>query len=354
MEVGKPQPNQDEEPEIQVDKENEIKSTPKNEDPVVIYNQNIQITERKTKTPPSNDIFSNNEPILTIKQKTSDQLLPLEPPIDGKLILSNPSNRSAKEDCEDKSLKGQEESKAEPEKSENAIINQVDEKADFTLGDYAKMTVEEELKYDKRSFWQYFKDIMFSTHIILVAFVAKANRLPVFIRITQLLFFISFQFALNAMFYTDDFISQKNDLPKLSNNFAYTIKYQLSKSIWSLLIGTLVPLIVLKLTLYTPKAIYERYNQGLLSLQKEIAMEAYIQYVKSMWWRYIIFIVCVSIIHLFSWYFVTVFCGVYIKSSINWFYGGIITLFIKFFVSQPLMATIKTIVRIFVHIYPTK
>lgn len=353
VEVGKPHPND-------VDPSNPIQNQPEKEknissqeDPVAIYDQNIQIKNRESKAPLTNDVFLDNNQI-TVKQKTSDVLIPLDPPSDGKLILSNPSNRSGKDDNEEKSLKSQEQSKNEPEKSENGLISQLEEKADFTLGDYAKMTVQEELKYDKRSFWQYYKDIMFSTHIILVAFFTKANKLPVFIRLTQLLFFISFQFALNAMFYTDDFISQKNDLPKVLNNFEYTIKYQISKSIWSLLIGTLVPLIVLKLTLYTPKTVYEKYNLGLLSLDKEISIQAYIQYVKSMWWRYTIFIVCVSLIHLFSWYFVTVFCGVYIKSSINWFYGGIITLFIKFFVSQPLMAIIKTIFRIFVHIYPTK
>ena len=63
--------------------------------------------------------------------------------------------------------------------------------------------------------------------------------------------------------------------------------------------------------------------------------------------RYFIALIFALILHLTSWYYVTVFCSVYIRSSINWFYGGLITLFTKFCITAPILPMIKLSARYF-------
>ena len=215
---------------------------------------------------------------------------------------------------------------------------------EFTLHDLNKLTVLQALEHDKRSFCQYFWDHMKMSHLVINIFVKK-NSVPIIIRIVSLLFFISFQFALNAIFFTDSYIAQKNDFSYLkSTGFSFTIQYQLGKSIWSVLIGS-IPIIIFKPILKVPAKYYEDYNKDILNNDIPKALEAYNNYLTKMWLRYVAYIIIAILFHLISWYFVTVFCGVYISSSMNWFYGGIITMIIKFIISTPIMSLTRTTIR---------
>lgn len=215
------------------------------------------------------------------------------------------------------------------------------------------MTVIQSIYYDKRSFLQYYWDRLKFTHLIISAFFVKRNSIPMTVRIIALVFFISFQFALNAIFFSDSYISERNNLTEIDNNFAYTLAYQLGKSIWSLIIGS-IPIFIMKPLLIIPKSIYKEYNLGLLEYDQEKADQAISTLYKKMMWRYALYTIIAILIHFWAWYYVTCFCGVYIKSSINWLYGGIITLVIKFLISQPILPLIRTIIRAITHRYSNK
>jgi hypothetical protein len=43
------------------------------------------------------------------------------------------------------------------------------------------------------------------------------------------------------------------------------------------------------------------------------------------------YIIICTIINLFCWYYVIIFCGVYIKSSAGWLYGVALSLLIEWF-----------------------
>ncbi len=103
----------------------------------------------------------------------------------------------------------------------------------------------------------------------------------------------------------------------------FTLQRQLSKSIWSAIIGT-IPLFILRLIGKPSYLIYKEYNK--MIIKNKGAIEANFMN-KKMRFRNIIVIVLSSIICSFSWYYVTVFCSVYPNSSLSWIYGGIITIF---------------------------
>ena len=226
-------------------------------------------------------------------------------------------------------------------------------KYDFTIKDLNQMTVKQALKYDNRKFLVYYWDRVRFSHYIIHALFVDRNEIPVTMRLISLLFFISFQFALNAVFYSDDYISEKNDLNSSLNDVEYVIVYQLSKSIWSAIISS-IPILILNPLLSVPQDVYRDYNEGLLDRDPQSANIHCKNFYKSMLWRYTVYIILVLIFHLLSWYYVTAFCGVYIKSSINWFIGGIISLLIQFIISQPLLPLIRTTIRALAKKYQNK
>jgi hypothetical protein len=85
-------------------------------------------------------------------------------------------------------------------------VDAAETQGDFTNRDYQLMTVDESLLYDKRTFLEYYFKVLIRTHLIIRAFYYKSIIVPQFIRIIAFFLSVSLYFALNAIFYTDDFI----------------------------------------------------------------------------------------------------------------------------------------------------
>lgn len=75
---------------------------------------------------------------------------------------------------------------------------------------------------------------------------------------------------------------------------------------------------------------------------------------KLMRWRYVSYVIAVSIIHMISWFFVMSFCTVYINSNKEWLYGCLISVIIDFFIVCPLFSIIKGLIRWLAKTFPNK
>jgi hypothetical protein len=90
-----------------------------------------------------------------------------------------------------------------------------------TLLDYAELDPSDSLIYDKRNTKMFLKDKLILDHPILSLIWNKSIKEPLFLRILQLEFSFSLQFAINAMLYTDGYIDMRqedSDSVCLSNN----------------------------------------------------------------------------------------------------------------------------------------
>jgi hypothetical protein len=121
----------------------------------------------------------------------------------------------------------------------------------------------------------------------------------------------------------------------------FTLQKQISKSIWSAIIGT-IPFVILKFMSRPSYSIYKEYNKMIIE-NNGVIEENFID--KKMRLRYIIVITLSSIISLLSWYYVTVFCSVYPNSSMNWIYGGFVTIFLNWIIIKPSICLIVSIFR---------
>jgi hypothetical protein len=90
--------------------------------------------------------------------------------------------------------------------------------SEFTDKDYKLMTVDQSLQNDKRGFLQYYFKHLVESHLILSAFYYKTILTPQYVRIVHLFLSISLYFALNAIFYTDDFIQSRSQRKSSSVN----------------------------------------------------------------------------------------------------------------------------------------
>lgn len=337
------------------------KTIVKEENATIDFNTNKELLMKKQSDRSSNELIRAVNPDdgkdckksnTNIELESKDANIPLSKDdlLINNLINNNniDINKDIKSDAGEKNESKDEKEKEKEKKQMNAFltkfIKKKDDLHDFTINDYNRMTVKQALKYDTRTHKEYYWDRLRFSHSFIYAFFVESNQVPRIMRIISLMFFISFQFALNAVFFSDSYIDQKNDLGLQMNNFKYTLQYQLSKSIWSTILSS-IPIIILNPLLNVPDRIYKEYNSGLLDYNPESANKSLNIFYYKMLWRYAIYTTLALLLHLLSWYYVTVFCSVYIQSSFNWLYGGIISLVIKFVITQPILPAIRVLLR---------
>ena len=102
------------------------------------------------------------------------------------------------------------------ELSKTVIIERKDLTNKVSKKDYDLMKIDDLIRYDKRSIYQYYWDCLQQKHEVLYSFFYKTTLINYFIRITLFFTVISMLFAFNALFYSDSFISERNRTLEIS------------------------------------------------------------------------------------------------------------------------------------------
>jgi len=79
----------------------------------------------------------------------------------------------------------------------------------YTIKDLNSINEEDKLKFDKRTFCEYFKDALLGYHQILSLCTTKSLMEPISLRISHLYFSIALNMYFNAVFYSDDYIEKR-------------------------------------------------------------------------------------------------------------------------------------------------
>lgn len=217
-----------------------------------------------------------------------------------------------------------------------------------SLKDLTELTIDEQIKTDNRGFWKFFKDRLMLCHSILILFKYSLIE-PLYIRHLELIFSISSQFALNAIFFNDDYINQRTDTIVYENKdtgFLFTLANEFSKSIISTVITFILSIIGSQIK-NIQEDVEDDFNKALISENYEVIIEGHVLFRKKMKIRFFLWIIYITTIHLFSWYYVICFCAVYTKSSYGWLYGCIISLIIDIFFFEVIFQFILSMFRIF-------
>jgi ribosomal 50S subunit-recycling heat shock protein len=159
---------------------------------------------------------------------------------------------------------------------------------------------------DKRTFCQYYFSLLLRKHIILFTFFSKNDYNLIHIKIN--IFFLSFSlfFALNVLFFTDKTMHKIYESKGI-----YHLIIQLPKIIYSSLITSVFNLIIRKFAL-SDKNIIDLKNIGIRKKKNE----KLIKVISCLKIKFNIFFVIGFVFLCFCWYYISVFCCVYINTQI--------------------------------------
>ena len=168
-------------------------------------------------------------------------------------------------------------------------------------------------KQDKRSFCRFYWDIFSEKQIILSTITTKDSIFtPLSFRLTILIFTLMSFLFLNALLFTEDYITNRYNSTD-SLGIVYMLKNELSKSVYSSLIGMVIAKVV---SMSTESA--ENIRE-LMQHRNEPYFEEDLKYeISSMKLKYKLLISIMIIISWVYWYFIYIFCFVYKNNQISW------------------------------------
>ena len=175
-----------------------------------------------------------------------------------------------------------------------------------------EMEYRDALKEDTRSFFQYFISIFAEKQIIVSTIVNHSVFYPLSLRLVLLLFTLTSFFFLNAILYTEEYITERYST-KESLDIWYIIKNEISKSVYSSLIGMFITKFVSMLL---------SSGKSFQKLLKEKGDSLYFQnfkiLVSDMKTKYFIVLVIVIGSCIGYWYFIYIFCYIYKSNQVSW------------------------------------
>ena len=195
----------------------------------------------------------------------------------------------------------------------------------------------EAIKYDKRSIIIIYYIFLIAKQVIMHAFFYRSPLEPLYIRLSLLKFMLGCDLALNAIFYTDDKVSEKYNSSKSAITFAFT--NNLIVILLSTLIGYAMFILLANLNnstnqirnLFKEEEEKIKNNKNyMVSLQrkKEIICEVK-RIMKNYKIKLIIFYIIEFSCMIFFWYYVTIFCNIYKKTQLSWLIDSLLTIIIR-------------------------
>ena len=197
------------------------------------------------------------------------------------------------------------------EKEKEKEINKL-EKLNYLDEELEEMDFEEAIIYDKRTYLKMYWSTLVDSQIILNTFFSNNNLNLFIIKLSFFVFVFEISFFLNALFYTDEYISDA-----YHNNGVLDFVSGLPKSFYSFLLTLLLTSLLKMLS---------NSKDELMKIIKEKSKDKdYLKIInekiKKLKIKLIIYFIIVILLGLLFFYYVSAFCAVYRYSQKYWFFG---------------------------------
>ena len=213
---------------------------------------------------------------------------------------------------------------------------------EYLKTDFDDMEFDDAIKYDNRTFCEYFWDKFKENQIIMNTFVNKENLKPVTIKVILLLLNIDLYFVVNGLFFSESYISELFHSEEEEKFFSYFPR-SISRFFYTTIVGVIASTIMDCILIEEKKVkrIFMREKENHLQVKSEISL-----IIKSIQKNYIIFMVICFFISLISWYYASCFNNVYPGVKVEWIKSSItimIIMQILSFLAGLLIAIIRLI-----------
>ena len=188
-------------------------------------------------------------------------------------------------------------------KNNNNIFTKI-----YDLTDYEKnnLNYNEALKYDNRTYFQFYISLIKTKHLLFFSFYPNRDYNSEIIKICLFFFSFSLFYTINTLFYTDDTIHEIH-----KNEGKYDFLYQLPQILYSIIISAFINALIKYLSL-TQKNIIRLKNE---SLSKNFGNNIQ-KVIKCLKIKFILFFVLSFIFLIFFWFYLSCFCAVYKNTQI--------------------------------------
>ena len=164
----------------------------------------------------------------------------------------------------------------------------------------------EAILLDKRTYCEYYFSLLKKKHIILFTFIAKNDYNLLNIKLCLFILAISLYFAISALFYTD-----KTMHKVYQNKGKYDFIFQLPKIFYSSFITFIINTIIKTFALSEKNIIYLKQFKDKKKLNQNIK-----EVLKCLAIKFNIFFISGLIFLCIFWYYISVFCSVYVNTQI--------------------------------------
>ena len=157
------------------------------------------------------------------------------------------------------------------------------------------------LKFDKRTYWEYYISLLKTKHIIIFTFCYNKDYNSKIIKID--LFFISFilSYTINALFYSDSTMHKIYE-----DQGSYNFVYQLPQIIYSSLISIILDVPLKLLALSEDNILDLKKEKGKKNIDKRVKILK-----KKLGFKFILYFIISIIFLLFFWYYLSMFYTIY-------------------------------------------
>ena len=186
------------------------------------------------------------------------------------------------------------------------IIEKSKKIMEFNISELNDLEYKFALKYDHRTYCEYYLSLLKTKHTLIVIFFNDKDYNSRIIKLD--LFFISFaiSYAVNALFFNEETIHQINE-DKGVFNFIYHIPKILYSCLISVVVNTILKLLALSessIIKYKKDQKISSLNQRKSNLKRKLSI------------KFAIYFILGFIVLLFCWFYLTMFCAVYMNTQI--------------------------------------
>jgi len=177
------------------------------------------------------------------------------------------------------------------------------------MNDYEmnNLSYEEALKYDKRTFIQYYWSLLKVGHICMFAFVPNNDYNSRIIKVCLFLFSFSLYITVNALFFTDEtmhniYVSEGK----------YNFLYQISQILYSTLISSGINIVIRTLAISQKDILLLKISKTEEALKRKVYLIR-----KKLLVKFILFYSLSFIFLFFFWVYISCFCAVYKNTQMH-------------------------------------
>ena len=177
---------------------------------------------------------------------------------------------------------------------------------DFSNEELNSLSYNLAIKYDKRTYFQYYVSLLKQKHLIIFTFFNNKDYNIFILKLSLFISSFALYFTVNAIFFTDD------TMHDIYENNGSDIISQISNIFYSTIISCFINIIIKRLGLY--------YNDmvKIKQIPDEVrSMKESMILLRKLKIKFIIFFIVIFILISFFWYFISAFCAVYKNTQVT-------------------------------------